>query len=826
LLAFFNILSVALGVAVYLAIAIANHSADRSFHAAIDLVAGKATLEVQGEVRDEMLPLVQAQPEVMACTPISQGVATLPDAPGEYLQITGVDPFTNEPFRTFDLQADAGASFDVERWLATPYGVAVNARLAARYGWKVGDRLRAVVNGTLRELPIVGLVELRDSPAGVNERFAVMDIGWAQELFNPPGRLTSLQIILRDPAQSEVVAAKLAKQLGPAVMVAAPRQRSAQVEKMLAAFQLNLTALSLVSLLVGVFLIYNTVSATVIRRRMEIGILRAVGATRGEVQALFLGEALLFGVIGVLLGWVGGVLLSKLLLGAVARTISSLYLLVSVDRGFLSVAQFAWSGVFGLGAVLLAAWQPSLEASRLPPVQALQLGAAIQDSKAWGNVSAWIGSAMLGLAILLAWLALMWWPVAGFGSALCVQVGFVFFAPQIVRGCSWIARGVWRRGILFRLAVASLSRFLRRNAVTVAALSAAVAMMVSVSVMIFSFRGTVNVWISRSIVADLFISPASNETLGLQSFVPEAASDWWKAQAAVEAVETLRELPVTIDRNLQQLAVVASANRRDLQFIGGHAPEKMVRFFAGDVLVTESYARHHHVGDGDRLQIATPQGLRDFTIAGVYYDYSRDEGLVVMNREVFNRLWNDPRIESLAVYLRAGTDAQKLQRDFLARFGRSGEFVVYSNTELRTRIFQVFDQTFAVTNVLRFIAVIVAITGIFLSVTSLVSERTREIGVLRAVGASLGQLQGLLLTEAASLGLIASLLGLISGLVLAFLLTGVINPAFFGWTIPLRIPWSLLLTTPLWIVPLAAAAAWWPARQAARIKIAAAVRFE
>ncbi|MGC3991158.1 MAG: FtsX-like permease family protein [Chthoniobacteraceae bacterium] len=574
------------------------------------------------------------------------------------------------------------------------------------------------------------------------------------------------------------------------------------------------------------FLIYNTVSATVVRRRLEIGILRAVGATRGEVQALFLGEAMLFGVVGVVLGWGGGVLLSKLLLGAVARTISSLYLLVSVDRGFLSMAQFALSGVFGLGAVLLAAWQPSYEASRLPPVQALLPGTARQEARGWGRASAWIGGAMLLLGGGLAWLALTRWAIAGFGAALCVQVGFAFFAAQAVRLSSWLARMIWRRGILLRLVFASLARFLRRNAVTVAALSAAVAMMVSVSVMIFSFRSTVNVWINRSIVADLFLSPASNETVGLQAFVPEAVREWWKHQPAVEALETLRELPVTVNGATQQLAVVSSANRRDLQFIGGHAPEKMARFFAGDVLVTESYARRHHVSDGDQLSIATPQGLRAFTVAGVYYDYSRDEGLVVMNREVFNRLWNDPRIESLAIYLRPGTDAPQLQRDFLARFDRNGEFVVYSNAELRTRIFQVFDQTFAVTNVLRFIAVIVAITGIFLSVTSLVSERTREIGVLRAIGASLGQLRGLLLAEAASLGFIASLLGLLSGLVLAFLLTGVINPAFFGWTIPLRLPWLLLLATPLWIVPLAAAAAWWPARQASRIKIAEAVRFE
>ena len=357
-------------------------------------------------------------------------------------------------------------------------------------------------------------------------------------------------------------------------------------------------------------------------------------------------------------------------------------------------------------------------------------------------------------------------------------------------------------------------------------------MMVGLMVMIHSFRQSVDAWINRGIVADLFIAPASNETIGLSAFVPPAAIAWLRARPEVSGVDTFREMSVSVSASHAVekpalLAIVQGEYRHNLTFLGGDDERKMARVFHGRaVAVTEPFARKFSVRDGDHLTLATPRGPAEFEVAGTYSDYTRDQGVILIARPAFDEFWSDPGVNSLAVYLRANQAWEPLTDAFRERFSRAGEFAIYSNRSLRQRILAIFDQTFAVTYILRTVAMLVAIAGIFLSVTTLVAEREREIGALRAIGASRGQVQALLMIESAMLGLIATALGLAAGTVLAMTLTLVVNPAFFGWTIALRFPWAALAATPLWILPAALLAAWHPAARAARTPIATAVREE
>ncbi len=393
LLALLNVLSVALGVAVYLAIQIANHSASRAFAATIDVVAGKADLVISGAngVPEEILPAISGARGIRAATPVVRGLLTLPDFPGEYLQVLGVDVFTNESFRTFELNDFAAAKqFDVQRWLGDAQALAVTQSFAEERGLKTGDRLRVQVNGAEHELR-VGFILRGSGLSAPDVHFAAMDLGWAQELFARRGQLSSIQLQLAPGAEREAVLAELRDLLPPEVNVAAPAQRGEQVGKMLAGFQLNLTAMSLVSLLVGMFLIYNTVSASVVRRRSEIGILRSLGVTRGEVRFLFLGEALVLGSVGVLAGLLGGVALAQMLVGTVAQTISSLYVLLSVRAVALSPGMFAGAAALGLFSVLLAAWLPAAAAAKMDPVRALRAGTMIEQAAQLSPRWRWAG---------------------------------------------------------------------------------------------------------------------------------------------------------------------------------------------------------------------------------------------------------------------------------------------------------------------------------------------------------------------------------------------------------------------------------------------------
>ena len=836
LLAALNILSVALGVAVYLATQIANHSANRAFAATVDVVAGKAELQITvpaGNLLETAFPMAAAATGISAATPLVRGFVTLPDFPGEYLEILGIDIFTNAAFRTFDpIDFDDG-NFDIQRWLGGPGPIAITEEFAAKHNLRAGDKIRARVNAVDHELE-VGFV-LRSEEI-FDSHFAAMDIGWAQELLGRRGELSAIQLRLTNPHDRERVVSELRPLFPKDAAVAAPAQRTEEIEKMVSGFELNLAAMSLLSLIVGMFLIYNTVSASVTRRRGEIGILRSLGVTRNEVRTLFLGEAIVLGSVGAFLGLVGGLLLARLLVGAVAETISSLYVLVNVRQVALDWWTFLIAWTIGLLSVVASAWLPAQAAARIEPVRTLHGGTLLEKSVHLSPAWLWTGLVSISLAAFFSFFALSTGPPwLGFVAAFFVLAGSTFVVPWLTTHFSSAAGRFFRalrryRGkaaIEAELGAANLSRALLRNSITIAALAAAVAMTVGVSVMVFSFRQTVERWINDTLIADLFIAPAANEIVGASSFFPPAAVEFLASHPAVKTVGTFREIDLPMGEGTAAVAVVGGSEQRHFQFMRGSGPDIMHRFQTEPcVVVSESFARRHHLRTGESIELTTSDGVRKFPIAGIFYDYSRDQGIVYMSQRTFIQFWHDDRVNSVAVYLREVRSRETLIEAFRQQFSRSDQFMIYSNRSLRTRIFQIFDQTFAVTYVLRTIAVTVAITGIFLALTTLITERSRELAIVRVIGGSAGQIRRLLLWETAMLGVLAGVIGVASGLCLSLVLTGVINRAFFGWTIHLAFPWRSLALVPFWIFGVALVAGVLPAWRAGRLVLAESLRSE
>ena len=831
LLAALNILSVALGVCVFLAIMIANHSANRSFRAGVELLAGKANLEVRGPLDETLFPALAKIAGVSAATPVVQGLVTLPDFPGEYIRLLGVDPFTNPPFETFRMVWPDGSTVDVEAWLREREAIALTRAFAQKLGVQQGDILRVNTSGRPAELRVRFVLE-PDDPAALSDiRSASMDIGWAQELLGTVGRLDSIQLLLTEDADPSTVTAA-ARALVPAdVVVAAPQQRSEQIGKMLASFQLNLTALSLVSLLVGMFLIYNTVSAAVVRGRREIGILRAIGTSRREIRALFLGEALVFGIPGITLGILAAFPLAGLLVGAVGETISSLYVLVSIEKLAVTPWQIAAAALAGLASVLAAAWIPSGEATKVQVTRALHLGTAMEHYATIPNRWLVYGVASLVLAFAASWFALHTGPaLLGFAAAFLVIMGFAFLVPAATTAAGRLVSplvNLLPQGTAWRLAARNLVRAMHRNSLTTAALMAAIAMTVGVSVMIYSFRASVDTWINRTIQADLFVTLAANEVTGFQTTIPEEVIAWLENHPLVESVDTFHEKRVPFRGEEVFLGVIRGRMRGELEFTGGDSEGKaQLLRSSGHVAVSESFARRHKVAEGDTIELAAPSGPQTFRVAGIYLDYTRDQGVILMDRDNYVAHWPAPGAHSSGVHLHDPKKADTLGAELREKFGRETEYAIYSNASLRQRIFEIFDQTFAVTYVLRTISVIVAVLGVSLTLTTLVTEREREIGIMRAIGSSSGQVRRAFLAESALIGLLASLVGLAAGACLAMVLTWVINLAFFGWTVQLRYPWDLMAWTPVWIIAAAAVAGLLPATRAARIQPATALRSE
>jgi putative ABC transport system permease protein len=378
--------------------------------------------------------------------------------------------------------------------------------------------------------------------------------------------------------------------------------------------------------------------------------------------------------------------------------------------------------------------------------------------------------------------------------------------------------------VLPRIAVENFERSWTRSAVTVAALMTALAMTIGVSVMVSSFRETVAAWVSQSMKADLYVTPASNEITGFEDFLPADLVDAVHADAEVAAVETYRQVPVSLPGKPPfLLAAVGHPAVGSLRFTGGNGASKRAAWEAPDAaLATEPLARRLGLREGDCLTLPTPSGPVVLRIVGIYYDYSDDRGKLVIRQKQFEGWWHDARIHSMAILLRPGADATGLRN----RVSGTHRLSWLSNADLRRRIFEIFDQTFAVTYVLRTIAVVVAILGVSLALTILVMERTRETGILRAAGASRGQVQRLYWLEAGVIGLAGSLIGMVCGLGMSWILIRVVNTAFFGWTIELRLPWWEVLATPLWVIPVAMLASIYPAWRAASLPVSLAVRAE
>jgi len=817
-LAALNVIGVALGVAVFLAIGAANRSAVESFRAGVDLVAGRANLEVRGRIDDSLFPRIAHSDGVTAATPLVEGAVSLPGHPGEYLRILGIDPFTGRSLRMFDLLGAGGARMDIEEWLRNPDAIAIQKVYADKILPKVGAPIQVLAAGRICELQPKFVLD-PEGPSG-DPRLAVMDIGWAQELLGNQGRLSSIQLLV---SPEKLAAAREAIRLMvPAdVTVDSPRLRSERVESMLGAFQLNLTALSLVSLLVGAFLVYNVISAAVVRQQTQIGILRSLGTSCAEIRMLFLGEAAVYGLAGSILGLIGSLPLASLLTTPVTQTIRTLYVLTSIDRLHLSAWQVASGLGVGMATSLLAAWIPANEAARANPAQALHPGTRMDRFARVAPYGPILATVLLGMAAAAGWATLaLHFPALGFASSFLVIAGFSFLSPSMIlattRACS---RGP---GPL-RLSAANLSRALHRNSVTVAALAAAIAMVTGVSVMVHSFRSSVNEWIGSTLDADIYVG----STAVPRSPLPKGAEEWWKHQPGVKNVTTRADTTVPFDGTPTELAVVSGTQEGSLHFLESN-PGAQFRDFhePGSIAISEPLANRLGLTIGRVVELTAPRGMVRFRVAGVYQDYGSSAGVIQMKRSDYERFWPPLAVESLGITLDGAVDAEGLSSQFRSQFDTAGAFSVTSNRELRHRVLSIFDQTFAVTLVLRAISIAIAVAGVLLSLLILSAERAREIGVLRAIGASRWQIAGLFLQEAALLGLVASALGVLSGCCLATVLTWVVNKAWFGWTIHLSYPAGQLLCTPLWIVPVAVLAALWPAWRAACVAPARAVRFE
>lgn len=594
---------------------------------------------------------------------------------------------------------------------------------------------------------------------------------------------------------------------------------------MLAAFHTNLTALSWVALVVGLFLVYNTVTISVIARRGEIGTLRALGVTRGHVRGLFLFEAAVLGMAGTLLGIVFGRLLAIFAVRLTSATVSTLYIATAAGTPELTWPLVALAFAIGVPLALIAAWLPAREAGLVTPSAAMRGHDQLATRMSLPGSALIVPGVVLAAAVGLALLGpVKGIPIFGYASSFVTILGASLLVPAVVYGLARVLRAPLRRwlGVAGLLAHANLTAAIPRLSISIAALAVSLSMTVAVVVMIGSFRDTVVYWVGQTLQADLFIGPGMRPTIGAAQTLSPAVIAVVSAHPDVEAMDAARSLDFVYQGNLVVLAAGSFdvvLERRTLLFKQpGDAREVLRRLSDSEpVIVSEAFANKHGTAPGDTLTLDTPAGPRPFPVAAIYYDYAVERGVILMDRATMARYFGELAPSGLAAYLRPGADPERVRADILRRLDEGHRAFIYTNRALRTEVLRIFDSTFAITYALEIIAVLVAMLGVAATLFTLVVERQRELTMLRLIGALRSQMRRAVVIEAALIGGVSQAIGLAVGLLLAVILVYVINVQSFGWTIQFRVPVLFLVQISIAVVVATALAGLYPARRAAQL---------
>jgi putative ABC transport system permease protein len=830
------LLGVALGVAVVVSIDLANDSARRAFALSTEAAAGRTTHQIVGGPRglDEALyRRVRIELGIRASAPIVEGYATAPDHPGLTLHILGIDPLAEGPLRPY--LAPGGADFSSQAQFLTTPGAAMISLDTARandLGVEAGrdTPLRLRIGTRTERATIVGLLEPADDASRrALDGLLIVDISTAQEWLDSIGRLSEIDLILPEGAAGDAAAQRIAAILPPGAQLTRPALRAEATQQMTAAFELNLSALSMLALIVGMFLIYNTITFSVVQRRGAIGTLRCLGVTRGQIFMLVLAEALAIGLLGSLAGLALGVALGRGLVGLVTRTINDLYFVVSVRDIAIGAGPLVKGFLLGLIATLTAAAVPALEATSTPPRTVLRRSSyeervrrAVPIAAAGGALLLALGGGLLAIPSQNL--------ILSFTALFAITMGAAALTPLVTLVLMRAARPALGAlfGLLGRMAARDVVASLSRTSVAIAALMIAVSVTIGVGLMVGSFRQTVVRWLDVSLRSDVYVSAPGVSAGRAGSPLPPALIE--RISRAPGVARARRYHRVTVGSPSGPTAIIAlevgEQDRSSFQLVGGDPAAAWAGFARGEALISEPLAYRRGLGPGDNITLLTDHGERPFRIAGTFYDYGSDQGAVMIDLAAYQANWDDRTISSLGLYAAPGVDVDALVQRLRGLVDADRAINIRSNRALREASLQVFDRTFAITTVLQMLATIVAFVGILAALMALQLERTRELGMLRATGLTPRQLWGVVISQTGLMGLTAGLLALPVGVALAAVLVFVINKRSFGWTLLFELDGGLLAQALLVAVAAALLAGLYPAWRMSRTAPALALREE
>jgi putative ABC transport system permease protein len=826
------LIGLTLGVGTMVAVDVATASSQRAFELSLQAVNGAATHQITGGPRgiDERLyPQLRTRAGAgspLRFAPLVTGYVTVGE---RTMQLIGVDPFAAAELAGGQRVAAApDAATDgvdgLRRWFTEPGAVVMSAATADQLGLAINSGFDLTVGGVQRRAALIG----RIADAGVGlDAVLLTDIAQAQEWLGAGGRLSRIDVRLAEGAAGAALLARLRTQLPADLELHATRAAARETFAMTDAFTTNLKAMSLLALLVGAFLIYGSVSFAVLQRRATIAVLRALGATRGEVLTVVLSEAAVLGVVGALCGVLLGVAIGRVLVGLVSQTINDLYFVVTVREVTVPVSGVVTALCAGLATALAAALLPALEvaasAPRLGLARSVLERRAVQVARTLAVVSALL-AAGAGLMVWVSGRSLL----AGFATLFMLLLSVAAVTPAALRVLAQAAARLGARGSpVVRLACGDIAASLSRTGVASAALGMALTAMIGVAIMVESFRESLREWLIQTLRADVYVSapgPAEASERRLDPAVIRAVL----ATPGIRDHSESRRVVVGSERGALDLNAVrlAPASYAALRFTQADAAHAWPQFARGAILISEPLAWRLGLAPLDTLTLTTASGPRAFTVAGVYREYGNDRGEVLMSLGTYQRLWDDEAISGLGIYLAPGVEASVAVGELRAAARGRQALLIRSNADIRALSMRIFERTFVITRVLYWLAAGVAAVGLVSALLAWELERSRQLAILRCLGLTPRGTALLVLAQTTFMGIAALLAAIPAGLLTALVLTGVINRRAFGWQIDLHLA-PAQFTDALWLALAAALAAGvYPAWRSARAPLANALREE
>ena len=806
--------AIAVGVALGFAVHLVNGSALASFDRAVRGVNGAADLSVRASTPlgfDEALyPRVATAAGVADVSPVIElratvGKVRLTLLGFDVIRAAAVTP-TLIGSRPQGPDTAGDAVFDAQALFLS------RGALAAT-GARVGDRLSVVANGRAVRLRVAGTL-----PAvAADQRIGVIDIAAAQWRFGRLGRLDRLDLKLADAAIAEPAIRAI---LPRDALVAGADSQARQGDALSRAYRVNLDMLALVALLTGGFLVFSAQSLSVTRRLRAFALVRTLGLPRGGVVAAVALEGVVIGVIGAAGGLLAGYGLAAAALRWFGGDLGAGYFQGGAARVVFQPGAAAGFFALGLGAAVLGSVLPARAASRAAPAAALKNAGDVLDPRA----------------------PVPWWPallllVLGGGAALLPAIGglpllgFVSMALLLaggVAGVPWLARALLRplaarpfRRVAPLLAVRHVHGAPADAATALCGIVASTALMIAMATMVTSFRGAVDTWLGQVLSADLYL-----RTNGGPGFDPRAQA-LLRATPGVAAIAFSRQVPLAIDPARPPLTLIAQGTdahgRRAL--VVPIAQARSLPAGTVPVWISEPAQRLYGWRPGAAITLPFGNGQR-FGIAGVWRDYARQAGAIVIAERDYQRLTGDATRDEAAVTLAPGARTEPVGRVLRAALPTDlrGQVDIAAPATLRRFALTLFDRSFAVTYLLEAVAILVGLAGVAATMSAQTVARTREFGMLRHLGVAKREIVGMLALEGGILGLIGGLAGAALGLVLSQVLIHVINPQSFNWTMATLVPWGSLAGVVAALVGAATATAMLAGRHAVAVDAVLAVR--